>query len=179
VPSSSSNISETALQGSLGVLAKAADVENDVAAVIVGGTEVKALASEIGRFGAGTVHVRRGRRLQPAAAATSGRRRGEGVQEGGYDTVLMSNSCSQLTSPGAWRSARRRLNWDLVDMVRSNGSLVGKRLCSRIPCSSRWGGARLRLALFRPGSFEPVERGGQTQVETVSVELEDHSRAAS
>ena len=62
-------------KGSLGVLAKAVALGgDDVAAVLVGGADVGALASEVGKFGA-AVGVRRGRRRAGSAAAATARRR--------------------------------------------------------------------------------------------------------
>ena len=96
-------------QGPLGVLAKAADLDSDVAAVLVGGIEVKALATEVGAFGASTVHVAEGEAFEQPLAQPRVDVMANVVRAGGYDTVLFSNSV--LAADVAGRSggeARRR-----------------------------------------------------------------------
>jgi len=167
-------------KGSLGVLAKAAELGDSVDAVMVGGTEVKALASEVGRYGAATVYVAEDDALSPPLPQPRVDVVAKVVGDAGHDTVLFSTSV--LAADVAGGVAARLdagLNWDLVDIVRNDDTLVGKRLAlaDSLMVEVGWR-SEPRLALFRPGSFEPVERGGQPQVLTVSVELEDHSRAA-
>ena len=74
--------------GPLGVLAKAADLDDDVAAVIIGGPEVKALTPEVGRFGATTVYVAEEDSLFPPLPQPRVDVLAKIVGEGGYDTVL-------------------------------------------------------------------------------------------
>jgi electron transfer flavoprotein alpha subunit len=71
------------------------------------------------------------------------------------------------------------LNWDLVDLVQQDGSLVGKRpaLQDSVYVDVGWK-TEPRLALFRSGSFDPAATGGSAQVEDVDVTLEDFSTTA-
>jgi electron transfer flavoprotein alpha subunit len=167
-------------KGSLGVLAKAASLGGDVGAVIVGGTEVKALASDAGRFGAATVYVAEDDVLTPPLPQPRVDVVASVVRDGGYDTVLFSNSVLAADVAGGLAARLDAgLNWDLVDVVPGDGTLVGTRLAldDSLLVEVGWD-TTPRLALFRAGSFEPVETGGQARVEPVSVELENHSRAA-
>jgi electron transfer flavoprotein alpha subunit len=71
------------------------------------------------------------------------------------------------------------LNWDLVDIAREDGKLVGKRpaLQDSVYVDVGWT-SEPRIALFRSGSFDPSETGGSAQVEDAQVSLEDFSTAA-
>jgi electron transfer flavoprotein alpha subunit len=71
------------------------------------------------------------------------------------------------------------LNWDLVDLAREGGRLVGKRpaLQDSVYVDVGWT-SEPRLALFRSGSFDPSESGGSAEVEDAEVALEDFSTAA-
>jgi len=167
-------------KGSLGVLAKAAELDAEVAAVIVGGPEVKALAPEIGRFGASTVHVADDDAFDPPLPQPRVDVIAAVVRDGGYDTVLFSNSVLAADIAGGLAARLDAgLNWDLTDIVRSDGELVGKRpaLGDSLLVDVGWRSTP-RLALMRAGSFPAVEGGGEPRVREVSVELESHSRAA-
>lgn len=167
-------------RGSLGVLGKAADLGGEVGAVMVGGTEVKALAADLGRHGAAVVHVAEDDSFVPALPQPRVDVLAHVVRAHGYDTVLFSNSVLAADVAGGLAARLDAgLNWDLVDIAPGDGSIIGKRLAlgDSLLVEVGWRTSP-RLALFRPGSFEPVGRDGQARVETVSVELEDHSRAA-
>jgi electron transfer flavoprotein alpha subunit len=171
-------------RGSLGVLAKATELDTDVAAVLVGGTEVKALASEVGRFGAAHVYVAEDDALQPPLPQPRVDVVAKVVTEQGHDTVLLSNSVLGADVAGGLAARLDAgLNWDLVDIVPADGTFVGKRLAlaDSLLVDVGWRSTP-RVALFRPGSFEPVdrgvERGGPPQVHPVDVEPEPHSSAA-
>jgi electron transfer flavoprotein alpha subunit len=71
------------------------------------------------------------------------------------------------------------LNWDLVDLVAQGGELVGKRLAlaDSVLVDVGWR-SPVRLALFRTGSVDAVATGGDARIETLSFELQDHSRRA-
>src|SRR5919109_916069 len=113
-------------KGSLGVLSKAATLGDDVAAVIAG-NDVRALASEAGKFGASTVFVADDAQLdaplpQPRVDVLAAL-----VRDRGFDTVLFANSV--LAADVAAALAARLdagLNWDLTDIARENGRFVGK-----------------------------------------------------
>ena len=167
-------------RGSLGVLGKAAGLGGDVAAVLVGGPEVKAVAADLGRFGAATVHVAEDDAFTPALPQPRVDVIADVVGHGGYDTVLLSNSVLAADVAGGLAARLDAgLNWDLVDIVPNDSTLVGKRLVlgDSLLVDVGWRSTP-RIALFRPGSFEPVERDAQARVQPVAVELEPHSIAA-
>jgi electron transfer flavoprotein alpha subunit len=96
------------------------------------------------------------------------------------DTVLFA--ASVLASDVAAGLAARLdagLNWDLVDLEQQDGQLVGKRpaLEDSVYVDVGWT-SEPRLALFRPGTFDPVESGGQAEVEQISPEFEVFSLRA-
>src|SRR3954470_1374421 len=114
-------------KGSLGVLAKAAQLGADVTAVLVGGS-VKALAAQAGKYGASKVVVAEDGAFEPPLPQPRVDVLAKVVQDGGYDTVLFANSVL-AADVAAGLSARldAGLNWDLVDVEARDGSLVGKR----------------------------------------------------
>jgi electron transfer flavoprotein alpha subunit len=165
--------------GSLGVLSKAAQLADDVAAVVCG-AGVKQLAAQAGRFGAARVYAAD----DPALEAPLPQPRVDVlaplVREQGFDTVLFG--ASVLTADVAAGLAARLgagLNWDLVDLELRDGALVGKRaaLQDSVYADVGWKGEP-RLALLRAGTFEPAESGGEAEVEDLAVEIQDFSRRA-
>ena len=165
--------------GSLWVLAKAAQLDGDVAAVVCG-AGVKELAAQAGRFGAARVLVAD----DPALEAPLPQPRVDVlaalVGEHGFDTVLFA--ASVLTADVAAGLAARLgagLNWDLVDLELRDGALVGKRpaLQDSVHVEVGWKGEP-RLALVRAGTFEPAETGGEAEVLEVPVEVQDFSSRA-
>jgi len=115
-------------KGSLGVLTKAADLDREVAAVIVGGPEVKALASEVGGFGATTVYVAEDESFDPPLPQPRVDVLAKVVRDGGYDAVLFSNSVLAADIAGGLAARLDAgLNWDLVDILDSGDDLIGKR----------------------------------------------------
>jgi electron transfer flavoprotein alpha subunit len=169
-------------KGPLGVLGKAAALgDGQVAAVLVGGGALAALAAQAGKFGATTVYVAQDDSLDPPLPQPRVDVLADVVRTGGFDTVLFSNSV--LAADVAAALAARLdagLNWDLVDITNDNGELVGKRpaLQDSILIDVGWRSAH-RIALFRSGSFEASSTGGEARVETVDVQLRHHSRGAS
>src|SRR3954451_13192647 len=167
-------------KGSLGVLAKAAQLGGDVTAVLVGGS-VKALAAQAGKYGASKVVVAEDASFQPPLPQQRVDVLANVVQDGGYDRARIANSV-RAADVAAGLAARldAGLNWDLADVSLDGGTLVGKRpaLQDAVLVDVGWK-SEPRLALFRSGSFDAVETGGgEPQVEDVTVELEAHSRAA-
>ena len=168
------------LKGALGVLSKAAQLGDDDVAGVVAGAGVRELASEAGKFGARKVYVFDDPRLdaplpQPRVDALAGLIRDQGV-----DTVLFG--ASVLASDVAAGLAARLeagLNWDLVDIERRDGDLVGKRpaLGDSVYVDVGWT-ATPRLALFRPGSFDPAATGGEAEIEDVEASFEEFSFGA-
>jgi electron transfer flavoprotein alpha subunit len=168
------------LKGALGVLSKAAQLGDGDVAGVVAGAGVRELASEAGKFGARKVYVFDDPRLdaplpQPRVDALAGLIRDQGV-----DTVLFG--ASVLASDVAAGLAARLeagLNWDLVDIERRDGDLVGKRpaLGDSVYVDVGWTAAP-RLALFRPGSFDPAATGGEAEIEDVEASFEEFSFGA-
>jgi electron transfer flavoprotein alpha subunit len=166
---------------SLGVLSRAARLGDEVSAVLCG-SGVRELAGETGRFGASRAYVADDPALehplpQPRVDVLAGL-----VRERGFDTVLFGSSV--LTADIAAALAVRLdagLNWDLVDLERQDGKLVGKRpaLQDSVYVDVGWKGEP-RLALTRAGSFEPVpdDSAAAAEVEDLPVEIEDWSRRA-
>jgi electron transfer flavoprotein alpha subunit len=166
-------------KGALGVLAKAASLGEDVAGVVLG-SGVKELAADAGRFGAARVFVADDPALdaplpQPRVDALA-----QLVEEQGIDTVLFAASVlSADVAAGLSARLDAGLNWDLVDVVRQNGNLVGKRpaLEDTVYVDVGWK-SEPRLAMFRPGTFDPAESGGAAEVTEFSPRFEDFSTQA-
>jgi electron transfer flavoprotein alpha subunit len=166
-------------KGSLGVLAKAAELGGDVEGVVLG-SDVTGLAESAGAYGASTVHVCD----DPALAAPLPQPRVDAlaqlVGETGAENVLFA--ASVLAADVAAGLAARLdagLNWDLVDLVQQDGQLVGKRpaLGDSVLVDVGWTSTP-RLALVRSGSFEPKETGGSAEAKAFSATFEDFSTAA-
>ena len=108
-------------KGSLGVLAKAAQLGGDVAGVLVG-SDVRALADEAGRFGAGVVWVADDARLaaplpQPRVDVLA-----KLVRDEGFDTVLFAQSVLAAdVAAGLAARLDAGLNWGLVDFDGETG----------------------------------------------------------
>jgi electron transfer flavoprotein alpha subunit len=169
-------------KGSLGVLAKAASLDDgEVSAVLVGGASVKALAAEAGKFGVSRVYIADDASLDPPLPQPRVDVLQEVLKTGEYDTVLFSNSVLAAdVASGLAARLDAGLNWDLVDIIRQDGKLIGKRpaLQDSVLIDVGWR-SEPKLALFRSGSFDAVETGsGEPSIETVAVELENHSRRA-
>ncbi len=168
------------LKGPLGVLSKAASLgEDDLAAVVIG-SGVRALADEAGKFGAARVFVADDPRLEAPLPQPRVDVLARLARDHDFDTILFAQSV--LAADVAAALAARLdagLNWDLVDVVRQDGSLVGKRpaLADSVYVDVGWRSTP-RLALIRSGTFDPAATGGQAAIEDVPVELEDFSAAA-
>ena len=170
---------EGALQkGALGVLGKAAQLGEAHAAVL--GSGVGQLAEQAGRFGAAKVYVVD----DPALAAPLPQPRVDAlaqiVRENEIENVFFAQSV--LAADVAAALAARLvagLNWQLTDVEARDGGLVARQpaLQDTVLVESGWTSTP-RLALFRPGVFDPTESGGNADVESVSVSFEDFSTAA-
>jgi electron transfer flavoprotein alpha subunit len=166
-------------KGALGVLSKAAQLGDDVAGVVLG-SGVKDLAAQAGRFGAAKVFVAD----DPALDAPLPQPRVDAlahlVREEGVDTVLFAASVlSADVAAGLAARLDAGLNWDLVDLAQDNGNLVGKRpaLEDTVYVDVGWTGEP-RLAMFRPGTFDPAETGGEAEVSDLTPQFEDFSTQA-
>jgi electron transfer flavoprotein alpha subunit len=164
---------------SLGVLGKAAQLGGSVAAVLAG-SGVEGLAGQAGRFGARTVYVADDPTLEKPLPQPRVDVLARLISDKGFDTVLFG--ATVLTADIAAGLAARLdagLNWDLVDLVSEDGKLVGKRpaLDDTVYVDVGWKGEP-RLALFRTGTFDPVEAPAEPEIEAVAVQLEDFSTQA-
>jgi electron transfer flavoprotein alpha subunit len=167
-------------KGSLGVLSKAASLgDQDLAAVILG-SGAKELASAAGKFGAARVYVFDDPRLEAPLPQPRVDTLAKLVRDKGIDTVLFAGSVLAAdVAAGLAARLEAGLNWDLVDLVRQDGKLVGKRpaLSDSVYVDVGWT-SEPRLALFRSGSFDPVASGGSAEIEEFEAEIQDFSLAA-
>jgi electron transfer flavoprotein alpha subunit len=171
----------TLLRGPLGVLAKAVALgDGEVSAVLIGG-QVRTLAAEAGRFGAATVHVAEDESFDPPLPQPRVDVLEQVVHDGGYDTVLFSNSVLAAdVAAGLAARLDAGVNWDLVDLEVRDGRLVGTQpaLQDAVLVDVGWRSAH-RLALFRAGSFDPAPtEGAEPAVDLVTARLRPHSTAA-
>ena len=162
------------------MLARAAQLGDDDLAGVVIGSGVRALADEAGTFGAAKVFVADDASLEAPLPQPRVDVLASLVREHGYDTVLFA--ASVLAADVAAALAARLdagLNWDLVDLSRQDGQLVGKRpaLGDSVFVDVGWTDEP-RLALFRSGTFDPAATGGTAEVVEVPVQLEAHSQVA-
>jgi electron transfer flavoprotein alpha subunit len=167
------------LKSSLGVLSKAAGLGDQVAGVVVG-SNVRGLAEQAGKFGAAKVYVADDPELEAPLPQPRVDVLARLIGDQGIDTVLFANSVLAAdVAAGLAARLDAGLNWDLVDLAREGGRLVGKRpaLQDSVYVDVGWT-SEPRLALFRSGSFDPSESGGSAEVEDAEVALEDFSTAA-
>lgn len=166
-------------KGSLGVLTKAAQLDSDTSAVLIG-SGVAGIAEKAGAYGATTVYVADNEAFaaplpQPRVDVIA-----KLVTDKGFDTVLFGASVLAADIAGAL-SARldAGLNWDLSDLEGSGDGLVGKRsaLGDTVRADVGWSSTP-RLALIRAGSFDAAENGGSAQVEQLPTDTEDFSTKA-
>jgi electron transfer flavoprotein alpha subunit len=166
-------------KGALGVLSKAASLDPETSAVLIG-SGVEGLAATAGRYGAKTVFVADNESLEAPLPQPRVDVIARLVSEKGFDTVLFGASVLASDVAGGL-SARldAGLNWDLSDLERSNGDLIGKRsaLGDTVVVDVGWS-SEPRIALIRAGSFEAAESGGDAQVESVSADVEEFSGKA-
>ena len=165
-------------KGGLGVLSKAAAL-GDAAGVVLGPGAAE-LAARAGAYGAVKAYACENAALaaplpQPRVDALAAL-----VEQTGADAVLFASSVL-AADVAAGLSARlgAGLNWDLTDLVISDGELVGKRpaLGDTVLVDVGWKGAP-KLALVRAGAFDPAETGGSAVVEAFDFAAEDFSTLA-
>jgi electron transfer flavoprotein alpha subunit len=166
-------------KGSLGVLAKAAQLDGGVAGVLVG-ADVRGLAEQAGRFGAATVFVAEDPRLEAPLPQPRVDVLARLVVEQGFENVLFAQSVLAAdVAAGLAARLEAGLNWDLSGLEQRDGQLVGQRtaLADSVLVEVGWKGTP-RLALVRSGTFDPVESGGSAAVQDAVVVLEDFSTQA-
>ena len=168
---------EGAIQkGSLGVLAKAAQLGSPVTGVLIG-SGVRAIADSAGAFGAATVFVADDERLSAPLPQPRVDVLAKLVRDEGFDTVLFAQSVLAAdVAAGLAARLGAGLNWDLVDLT---ADAVGKRpaLADSVVVDVGWS-TDVKLAVFRSGTFDPSETGGTAEVKEAAVELEDFSTEA-
>jgi electron transfer flavoprotein alpha subunit len=167
-------------KGALGVLAKATSLGDDEVAGVILGPGAAGLVADAGRHGAGKVWFAEGPALEAPLPQPRVDVLAKIVGAGGYDTVLFG--ASVLAADVAAALAARLeggLNWDLVDLVREDGRLVGKRaaLGDSVVVDVGWKGEPA-IGVVRAGTFDPVATDGEPEVVEAPVELEDFSTAA-
>ena len=165
-------------KGALGVLSKGAELGDAVGVVL--GEGARGLAAQAGVHGATTVYVSENPALTSPLPQTRVDVLEQLVVTSGVDTVLFG--ASVLAADVAAGLAARLdagLNWDLVDLELRDGELVGKRpaLGDTVVVETGWTSTP-RLALFRSGALEPVERGGSATVEEIDATFSDFSGLA-
>ena len=167
-------------KSSLGVLSKAATLgDPDVAGILVG-AGVRHLAAEAGKFGAARVYVCDDPRVEPPLPQPRVDALAQLVRDRNFDTVLFAQSV--LAADVAAALAARLdagLNWDVTDLVRTDGTLVAKRpaLADSVYVDVGWR-SEPRLALVRSGTFDPNATGGEADVEDFAPDFSDFSFAA-
>jgi electron transfer flavoprotein alpha subunit len=164
---------------SLGLLSKAASLDGEAEAVLLG-SEVESLAADAGTYGAQRVYVMDDVLLgaplpQPRVDALESL-----LGEHDFDAVLFAASVlSADVAAGLAARLDAGLNYDLTDLVVEDGKLVGKRpaLGDSVYVDVGWT-SEPRLALVRSGTFEPAESGGSAEAESFESRLQDFSLAA-
>jgi electron transfer flavoprotein alpha subunit len=158
-------------KGSLGVLAKAAQIGGEFAGVIVG-SDVRAVGDGVGA----TVWVADDARLaaplpQPRVDVLA-----KLVRDEGYDTVLFGQSVLAAdVAAGLAARLGAGLNWGLVDFDGETGRAPA--LQDTVVVDVGWS-TPVRIGLFRAGALDADGLSGAPDVRDAAVELEDFSTAA-
>jgi electron transfer flavoprotein alpha subunit len=167
------------VKGSLGVLGKAAQLGDDVTAVLLG-SGVEGLAEAVGKHGASRVLVADDTALEAPLPQPRVDVLAKLVGSEGFDNVIFGSSVLAAdVAAGLAARLDAGLNWDLVDLEVRDSKLVGKRpaLGDSVIAEVGWK-TTPRIALIRSGTFEPNESGGSAEVSTIPVEVQDFSTQA-
>ena len=158
-------------KGSLGVLAKAAQMGGEFAGAIVG-SDVRAIGGGIGA----TVWVADDARLlaplpQPRVDVLA-----KLVRDEGYDTVLFAQSVLAAdVAAGLAARLGAGLKWGLVDFDGETGRAPA--LQDTVVVDVGWS-TPVRIGIFRAGALDAEALAGAADVRDAAVELEDFSTAA-
>jgi electron transfer flavoprotein alpha subunit len=166
-------------KGSLGALAKAAQLGGDVHGAVLG-SGVAEVAATAGEWGATVVHVCDDPALEAPLPQPRVDALAQLVADTGAETVLFASSVLAAdVAAGLAARLEAGLNWDLIDLVEAVGQLVGKRpaLQDSVLVDVGWT-TTPRLALIRSGSFEPQQTGGSAEVRSFETSFEDFSTSA-
>ena len=165
-------------KGGLGVLSKAASLGDAVGVVL--GEDASAVAAGAGAYGASKVYACDAAQLaaplpQPRVDALATL-----VEQTGADAVLFG--ASVLSADVASGLAARLgvgLNWDLTDLSLADGELVGTRpaLGDTVIVEVGWKEGP-KLGIVRAGALDPVESGGEAEVESFETAFSDFSTRA-
>jgi electron transfer flavoprotein alpha subunit len=150
------------------------------ASAVLAGADVGGLASTAASYGAATVYVAEDPGLEAPLPQPRVDVLASLVRKEGLDAVLFAQSVLAAdVAAGLAARLDAGLNWDLVDLEDRDGRLVGKRpaLADSVVADVGWR-SEPALAVFRTGTFEPMESHGEGRVEQVTVELEDFSTLA-
>jgi electron transfer flavoprotein alpha subunit len=167
--------------GSLGVLSHAATLDPEVAAVLVGDEQLAVPVAEAGRHGAATVFTAVDAYLSPLPGPRVDVL-AHLVREEGFDTILFSNSVLAAdVAAGLAARLDAGINWDLVGLELRDGEPLGQQpmLQDSALVDVGWTSPQ-RIALFRPGNFEPVpaDPPREPAVDPLVVSFADHTMAA-
>jgi electron transfer flavoprotein alpha subunit len=158
-------------KGSLGVLAKAAQIGGEFAGAVVG-SDVRTVAESVGA----TVWVADDARLaaplpQPRVDVLA-----QLVRDEGYDTVLFAQSVLAAdVAAGLAARLGAGLNWGLVDFDGETGTAPA--LQDTVVVDVGWS-TPVRIGIFRAGALDAEALDGTADVRDAAVELEDFSTAA-
>jgi electron transfer flavoprotein alpha subunit len=158
-------------KGSLGVLAKAAQIGGEFAGAVVG-SDVRTVAESVGA----TVWVADDARLaaplpQPRVDVLA-----QLVRDEGYDTVLFAQSVLAAdVAAGLAARLGAGLNWGLVDFDGETGTAPA--LMDTVVVDVGWS-TPVRIGIFRAGALDAEALDGTADVRDAAVELEDFSTAA-
>jgi len=165
-------------KGGLGVLSKAASLGDAVGVVL--GEDAPSVAAGAGAYGASKVYACDAAELatplpQPRVDALATL-----VEQTGADAVLFGASVlSADVASGLAARLGAGLNWDLTDLSVADGELVGTRpaLGDTVIVDVGWKDGP-RLGIVRAGALDPVESGGEAEVESFETEFSDFSTRA-
>jgi electron transfer flavoprotein alpha subunit len=166
-------------KGSLGLLARALALGEDVAGVVIG-AGVADIAAAAGTFGAPKVYVVD----DPALAAPLPQPRVDALEAvvaaaGAENIFFAASVLSADIAAGLSARLEAGLNWDVTDFAWREGELLATRPALGDTVLAEVGWTRTpRIALVRSGAFEPVETGGSAAVHEVAVTLQDFSSLA-
>jgi electron transfer flavoprotein alpha subunit len=151
--------------GSLGLLARARALGAGAAAV-VSGSGSATVASSLGRYGADVAYYCDASGLDSELAAPQVEVIQSVIEAGAHRTVLIENSVvgADVAATLACR-LEAGVIWDLQDVEDRDGSLVGRKLAlnDTVAIEAAWT-SPVRIAVFRLGSFEPVDAPVQSRV---------------
>jgi electron transfer flavoprotein alpha subunit len=154
--------------GSVGLLGRARGLAGHAAAIVCG-PESAAVAATLGRFGADTAYYCDAGEVDPELPAPQVDALAAALRVGRYRTVLFENSvvAADIAAALACR-LEAGIVWDLQDVNVRDGTLVGTKfaLNDAVAIEAEWT-SDVRVAVFRLGTFEPIEAPADGRVQAV------------